>query len=311
MSYFQSGTNNYMDNANFQTLMGDKPGNVSRDTANTQANASTIAAQQQAAASKYGADQQAATARYQAQLGLQGQLAPLQYKQQVFSQLSKTPFFSSLLGNPVGFNVNGGGFSGGFGGAGGEGAAPMGAGGIQIGGGFGAPGAGGGGGALGGALGGGNGFNLGGALQFGTNGNPYIPQGPQFDTGPLFSQSQINQQVGNQAALNNQAASKQIKDTNIRLAAQGYGPNSSQAQSQNNRTLDAARGQNMQNATQTRFGLEGQNKQYAQQGRQYAQQQAAQTGDLNVRAVTPFVQGQYGQGNALVSALSNLAGNLI
>jgi len=90
----------------------------------------------------------------------------------------------------------------------------------------------------------------------------------------MMNEGQIQQQVNASRASNDQSTQGQIQQMRGKLAAQGGGSNSALAQALEGRMRYGNLMTNTANDRETKLKANEMNKNYAQQGRQYASQQA-------------------------------------
>lgn len=140
-------------------------------------------------------------------------------------------------------------------------------------------------------------MNNGFATAGGQNGTP-----PPISTGPVLNSQQIQQQVNQSHAANDQSTQSQTQATNNSLAGRGFGSNSplSQALGQ------AAQGQNMAtntaNETNTRLNAAQQNAGHLLNTQQALSNQWATGNQLDIQRRAPV----FAQQNALIAALGGL-----
>lgn len=138
---------------------------------------------------------------------------------------------------------------------------------------------------------------------FGQNNAGSVGQGPAINTGPVWSPSQIQQQVNNQTAQNDAATGGQLKQINQSTAGRGFGSNSPLAQALGVAAQGQNRATNTQNAQQTQWNAAQGNAQQQLAG-QGLQEQQYESQQQQATARGGIIAGSY---NALLASLAGMA----
>ena len=135
------------------------------------------------------------------------------------------------------------------------------------------------------------------ATAGGSNGTP-----PPITAGPTLNPQQIQQQVNQSRAANDQQTAGQIQQTNSSLAGRGFGANSPLSMALNN----ASQGQNMAtntaNETNTRLNAAQQNAGQLLNSQQALSNQWATGNQLDIQRRAPI----FAERNALIQSLGGL-----
>jgi hypothetical protein len=140
-----------------------------------------------------------------------------------------------------------------------------------------------------------------------TAGGGQVGQQPRIDAGPVWNAQQVQRQVNSARASNDATTASNMRQNRESLAGRGFGGNSPVAAALDSQTRAANLAANADSDRQIRWNAAQGNAQQTLQGQGARENQFASRQQEDIARKTPYVQGYFGQRNALLSALAGLA----